>query len=305
MSQVDITIVSPIYNEEKLIQELISNIRAALDQLTRHYEIILVDDGSFDSSFEQALEIHRQDNRIKVIQLSRNYGHQAAYTAGLTYATGNFIGLVDGDLQDPPQLFVDMYHKIQQENKDIIFAIKKTRQENGFKRLFFKFFHFIFQRLTGIPANSGNFSLMKKEVLTSFLGLKEKNRYLPGLLFSLGFRQSYIYYDRESREEGEAMSINKLLKLALDAVYSFSNIPIKLCLFLGVIGLVISLIATFIVVIKKITGDAITGWTSILLSIYLFGSIQLLFLGILGEYIFRTYTEVQDRPIFLIRKIYD
>lgn len=303
-----LTLVVPIYNEEALIDLLFEKVIMELSQITTEFEVICVDDGSTDRSLEKLIECNKKDRRFKVIELSRNFGHQAAYTAGLTYAKGQYVVMMDGDMQDPPELIMQLYEKIIKSDLDVVFGARTERKERFTKRLLIKTFHKIFSKLSSIkaPKNVGNFSIMNRRALNAFLKLNEKNRYLPGLRFFIGFKQGFIEYSRPDRQIGdEKMNFKRLLKLSLDAIFSFSNIPIKICLYLGVVGLLFSIVASAIVLIKKITGDAITGWTSILVSIYFIASVQLLFLGIIGEYIYRIFVESQSRPIFFIRKIHE
>jgi dolichol-phosphate mannosyltransferase len=201
-----------------------------------------------------------------------------------------------------------MYTKLKSTDSDVVFGLRKERKEKILKRLSIKSFHYIFKYLSNIkaPANVGNFSVMNRKALDAFLKLDEKNRYLPGLRYFIGFKQSSVIYDRPDREIGEAkMSFRRLVSLAFDAIFSFSKIPLKLAFIFGAVGLTLSITGTVVVIIKKIIGDAVTGWTSSMLSIYFFGSIQLLFLGILGEYIYRIYKETQNRPIYIIREYHD
>ncbi|MGE0636807.1 MAG: glycosyltransferase family 2 protein [Bacteroidia bacterium] len=303
-----LSLVVPLFNEEKLIDILFERTVASMKFISEDFEIICVDDGSNDRTLELLLEKNKVEKRFKVLQLSKNFGHQAAYTAGLNYAKGEFVAMIDGDLQDPPELIKDMHNLMLQKNLDVVFGRRVSRNESMVKRLMIKLFHWIFNKMSNInaPADVGNFSLMNRKALGALISLKEKNRYLPGLRYFIGFNQGYVDYERPDREIGEVkMNFRKLLRLALDAMFSFSKVPIRLCLYLGILGILFSLTGGGIVVIKKILGDAITGWTSILLSIYFLGSVQLLFMGILGEYIHRIFVETQNRPIFLIKEYYE
>lgn len=303
-----LSLVIPIYNEEEIIEKLFQETISSLSKITDDFEVICVNDGSKDKSLQKMVACHKQDNRFKVLELSRNFGHQAAYTAGLSYAKGDYIAMMDGDLQDPPSLIKEMFEKLVNEDFDVVYGFRTERKENFFKRSFIKLFHKIFNKLSGInaPANVGNFSIMTRKALDAFLNLKEKNRYLPGLRFFIGFNQGFVSYNRPDREIGTAkMNFSRLVKLALDALFSFSKLPIKICLFLGFLGILFTLAGGLVVFIKKIDGDAITGWTSTMLSIYFLGSVQLLFLGILGEYIHRIFVETQDRPIFIVKNYYE
>lgn len=303
-----ISLVIPVFNEEALIDVLYSRTKNSLTSITNNYEIICVNDGSTDNTLNKLLSYHEKDKKFKVLELSRNFGHQAAYTSGLSYAKGDYIVMMDGDLQDPPEIIVDLYKKITIEDFDVVFGYRSERKESFMKRIMINTFHNIFSKISSIkaPRNVGNFSIMNRNALEAFLNLKEKNRYLPGLRFFIGFRQGFVNYSRPDRQIGkEKMGFSRLLKLSLDALYSFSNLPIKICIAVGVIGILFSIVASAIVLIKKFTGDAITGWTSVLISIYLIASVQLLFLGIIGEYIHRIFIESQNRPIYIVRKFYE
>jgi polyisoprenyl-phosphate glycosyltransferase len=303
-----ITLVIPLFNEEQIIETLYERTTEALSLITSDFEIICVNDGSTDATLEKLFYYNQKDKRFKVLELSRNFGHQAAYTAGLNYAKGDYVVMMDGDLQDPPELIIDLYKKITVENLDVVFGSRKERHETFIKRNLIIMFHSIFSRMSSVkaPKNVGNFSIMNRSALNAFLNLNEKNRYLPGLRFFIGFKQGFVEYSRPDREVGkEKMNFSKLLKLSLDAIFSFSNLPIKICLYVGILGILFSIIATVIVLVKKLTGDAITGWTSILVSIYFIASVQLLFLGIIGEYIHRIFVESQNRPIYIVREFHE
>jgi glycosyltransferase involved in cell wall biosynthesis len=303
-----LSLVIPVYNEEKIIPELFNTTINALKQITASFEIICVDDGSQDETLKLLKQYHALDNRFKVLSLSRNFGHQGAYTAGLTFAKGDYIAMMDGDLQDPPELLKEMFSKIKNEDYEIVYGKRIEREEGFVKRIFIKLFHKIFSRLSNFKeaANVGNFSIMTRKALNTLLSLNEKNRYLPGLRFFIGFKQGYVEYIRPDRTVGNGkMGLKKLVNLALDAVFSFSDIPIKLCLYIGIVGVSISFIVGMYVMISKYMGIAMLGWSSTLLSVYFFGFIQMVFLGIIGEYVFRIYKESQNRPIFIVDEFLD
>jgi len=300
-----ISLVIPVYNEEDLINELYERSRSAMMSISENFEIIFIDDGSTDSTLSKLIECNQKDRRAKVLSLSRNFGHQAAYTAGLAHAKGDYIAMMDGDLQDPPELIKAMYEKIRMEDVDVVYGKRTERKERFLKRMLIKTFHKIFKRLSNLRNidQVGNFSLMSKKALTAFLSLNEKNRYLPGLRSFIGFRQGFVEYSRPDREQGEAkMSTNKLILLAFDAIFSFSNIPVKICLYSGLFGIVLIFLAVLYILIGKISGLAPLGWSSVIISIYFIGSVQLLSIGILGEYVYRIYKETQNRPVFLVNK---
>jgi len=303
-----LSLVIPVFNEEKLIDELVRRTITSLDSFISDYEVLFVDDGSTDGSLEKLLSFRENDNRIKIISLSKNFGHQAAFTAGLEHSKGEVVALMDGDLQDPPELLAGMYRMITEENYDIVSGKKTGRKGRRDRNLYSYLFHFIFKHIGEIKnmENSGNYSMMNREAADALLSMKEKVRYLPGLRTFIGFRQGYIEFVREERFEGDPkMNFRKLIILAADAIFSFSRFPIRLCLFLGTIGTLVFMAAGIYVLIAKAWGFAVMGWSSTLLSIYFLGSIQLVFLGILGEYVYRSYKESQNRPLYFVRKFYD
>ncbi len=303
-----ISLVVPVYNEENLVDELIRRSLKVLTELPMEYEILLVDDGSQDSTLAKLLQHRNKNNRIKIIALSRNFGHQAAFTAGLEYAKGDYIAMMDGDLQDPPELINKMYLKLKSGEFDIINGKRKSKKEKINRKIITSVFHKLFTKVSGFREieNVGNFSMMNRNALNGLLALKEKIRYLPGMRSFVGFKQGFVEYVREERKEGKSkMSIWKLFALGADAIFSFSKLPLRICLFLGIIGIVVFLFAGIYVLIAKIFGFAVLGWSSTLLSIYFLGSIQLTFLGVLGEYVFRSYKESQNRPVYLVKEIFD
>jgi glycosyltransferase involved in cell wall biosynthesis len=302
-----LSLVIPIFNEEKLIDELVKRTVSALDSFISDYEVIFVDDGSTDNSLELLLSLQKNSRKIKVLSLSKNFGHQAAYTAGLEYSIGELVAMMDGDLQDPPELLKEMYKKIMEEGFDIVSGKRTGRKGKKGRNLYAVIFHLFFRHIGEIKnmENYGNFSMMKRKAVDALLSLKEKVRYLPGLRTYIGFRQGYVEFVREDRFKGSPkMSIRKLFMLAGDAIFSFSKIPLRFCLILGSIGTLVFMGAGIYVLIAKIYGFAVPGWSSTLLSIYFLGSIQLVFLGVLGEYVYRNYKEAQNRPVYFVRKYY-
>jgi polyisoprenyl-phosphate glycosyltransferase len=303
-----LSLVVPIYNEENLIDELVRRTVSAIEIFTGDYEIIFVDDGSTDSSLVRILDLQGTNNRLKVLSLSKNFGHQAAYTAGLEHARGDIVAMMDGDLQDPPELLSQMYVMITEEGYDIVSGKKTGRKGRKGRNLGFLLFHHLFKKMGDIQhmENAGNYSMMKREAVNALLSMKEKVRYLPGLRTFIGFKQGYLEFVRDERYEGSPkMTLRKLSLLAADAIFSFSRFPIKFCLFLGTTGVLVFLIAGIYVLVAKAAGFALIGWSSTILSIYFLGSVQLVFLGILGEYIYRNYKETQNRPIYFVKKYYD
>jgi len=303
-----LSIVIPIYNEEGLIDNLVERTVSALEAFVADYEIIFVDDGSEDQSLQYLLNRQNKNHHIKVLSLSKNFGHQAAFTAGLEHAAGEIVGMMDGDLQDPPELFGEMYHKITEEDYDIISGTRSGRKGNSSRNIYTFLFHRLFRNIAVIQnmENTGNFSMMNRQAVDALLRMNEKVRYLPGLRSFIGYKQGSVEFVRDERSEGEPkMSLSKLFILAVDAIFAFSRFPIKFCLYLGMIGTIVFMCAGFYVLIAKIFGFALIGWSSTLLSIYFLGSIQLVSLGIVGEYVYRIYKESQNRPIYFVKKFYD
>jgi len=303
-----LSIVIPIYNEEGLIDDLVNRTVSALESFVKDYELIFVDDGSEDRSLQSLLKWQKENQKIKVLSLSKNFGHQAAFTAGLEHASGEIVGMMDGDLQDPPELFGEMYRKIREEGFDIISGKRSGRKGKDSRNTYTFLFHHLFRNIAEIEnmQNSGNFSMLKREAVTALLQMKEKIRYLPGMRTFIGFKQGSVGYVRDKRSEGDPkMSLTNLFGLASDAVFAFSKFPIKMCLYLGLFGTIVFMCAGFYVLIAKAFGFAIIGWSSTLLSIYFLGSIQLVSLGVVGEYVYRIYKESQNRPVYFVKKFYD
>lgn len=301
------SLIIPVYNEEGLIEELASRSVKAIESFADNYEILFINDGSTDSTLQKLKEIRHHSSHIKIVDLSRNFGHQAAFTAGMELALGNYVALMDGDLQDPPELLAEMYRMIKEEGFDMVSG-KRLGRKGKRLRIATNLFHAIFRKVAGMEnmENAGNFSLLNRAALNGLLQMKETIRYLPGLRNYVGFSQGYIEYIREERLEGEPkMTVGKLIVLGADAIFSFSKFPIKVCLFLGTLGTIVFMFAGIYVLVAKIFGFAIIGWSSTVLSIYFLGSIQLIFLGVLGEYVYRIYKESQNRPIYLVKKFYD
>jgi dolichol-phosphate mannosyltransferase len=239
--------------------------------------------------------------------LSKNFGHQAAFTAGLELAMGNYVAMMDGDLQDPPELLPEMYRLIKEEGFDIVSGKRIGRKGNRL-RFTTNLFHFFFKKIAGIAEmeNSGNFSMLNRAAVNALVQMKETIRYLPGMRSFIGFKQGHIEYIRQDRIEGKPkMTLGKLIVLAADAIFSFSKFPIKVCLFLGTFGTIIFFFAGVYALVDKMLGHSLFGWSSTVLSIYFLGSIQLVFLGVMGEYVYRIYKESQNRPIYLVKKFYD
>jgi len=301
-----LSVIIPIYNEEALVEELVKRLVMAVSSLEDEYELIFVDDGCKDDTVPLLLQARNQYPEIKIISLSRNFGHQAALTAGLEYAKGNYVGMIDADLQDPPELFAEMHTHLKNGQYDVAVGQRLTRNEPGGRRFLIQLFHQLFKRVSNLQNidQTGHFCMMTNQALQALISMKEKQRYLPGLRSFIGFRQVQVNYERQNRQAGKPkMSLGKLISLAGDALFSFSKLPLRFCLYLGLVGVLVSLFAGVHVLVSKALGWAPLGWSSTTISIYFLGSIQLTFMGVLGEYVFRTYKESQNRPVYFIRQI--
>ena len=302
-----ISLVIPVYNEELVIDELLNRSLATLEEIGRPFEIIIVDDGSEDSSLQKLLAFRKRDNRIKVIELSRNFGHQAAFTAGIKRSKGQYTVMMDGDLQDIPELIKDMFEKMKSGEYDIVNGYRKSRTETGFRGLMFALFHKLFALILNKRdvENIGNFSMMQRPALEALMQLKEKTRYLPGLRTYVGFKQGFLDYDRAGRKEGvPKMRFRHLVKLATDAIFSFSRLPIFICFYLGLFGIITTTILGIIMIFSESGINLGADYKHVLVGMFFLGSVQLAFIGIVGEYVFKGYKESQNRPMYFVRNEY-
>lgn len=303
-----ISIVIPVYNEAALIPELFRRTVKAMETLHKEFEIIVVNDGSSDNSLAELIDCHREDKRFKVLDLSRNFGHQEAILAGLTFAQGDFIGIMDGDLQDPPELFADFYAKIL-SGFDVVYAVRQQRKESWYKRLAYWLYY---RLLTGIaemkiPLDSGDFCMMRRHVLDAILKMPESSLFIRGLRYWVGFRQAGITYDRQERHSGETKyDLRRLFRLAYNGIFSFSDFPIKLLGRIGYFTILGSLLYAVFVLYKRLFwGEVPEGFTTLILAIFFFGGIQLVSIRILGEYVSRIYKETRKRPLFIVKEYFD
>ncbi len=303
-----ISVVIPLLNESNLVSQLIEEVFKNLQNTGETFEIVCVDDGSADSTLEKLLQFRNENSRLKVISLSRNFGLQAAITAGLDYAKGDYVIMMDGDFQDPPELIPVLFNKIRESNADIVTAIRDQRNEKLSRKIFTGIFHRIFSQISEEQqvTKAGNFSILNQKAHQAILKFSEKNRYIPGIRNFVGFKHEFIEFDRPNRLKGEPkMSRSKLFSLAADAIYSFSKWPIKACLYFGLLGIFVFLGAIVYTFVSKAMGFAPIGWSSMFLTVSFFGSVQLTFLGVIGEYIYRIFKEVQNRPVYIVKDIYE
>lgn len=305
-----ISYIFPIYNEADNIDLLFSTMSALLDHHTNYlYEIIFINDGSGDSSLEKLCDIQDHDKRVRVIDFSRNFGHQIAVTAGLDYATGDAVIIMDSDMQDPPAVSFELVKKWE-EGYDVVYAQRRSRKDTFFKKLTASVYYRALQKLADIdiPRNTGDFRLMDRKVVNEMKRFNEHNRFLRGMVSFVGFKQVAVQFDRDERHAGETgYPLKKMLKFAADGIFSFSSVPLKLISNTGYFIAGIAFLGIVYALIMKIFFPDITleGWTFIVISILFMGGVQLIMLGVLGSYIGRIYTEAQARPLYLIRDIYE
>ena len=299
------SIVIPVYNEQETLEQLYQRLAPVLDSLDAPSEVILVNDGSRDQSLAIMKAISERDRRFQVISLSRNFGHQMALTAGCDYARGAATITMDADLQDPPEVILEMVGKWQ-EGFELIYAVRRNRDVDSlFKKYSAIAFYHVLKKLASIqaPINSADFRLVDRKVLNAFRRLREKNRYIRGLYSWLGYKQTEVYYDREARYAGETKyPFFKMLNLAFDAIVSFSNIPLKLCFSVGLIVALLSFCyGTWIIIAKSLDLDTyISGWASLAVLMSFLGGVHMFLIGVLGEYLSRIYDEVRGRPLYLV-----
>ncbi len=302
-----ISTVIPIFNEEENLPELRRRLTAALDLIGDDWELILVNDGSRDGSEQLIRSYARQDPRIKLVSFSRNFGHQPAVTAGIHHATGDCVVLLDGDMQDPPEIITQMVAKWR-EGYQIVRAERHSRTEGGLRGLGFRLFYPLLRQVTDLPegGEAGIFGLMDRVVVDEFNKLPERNRFIPGLRTWLGFSQTSVFYDRLDRAAGQPkQTLSRLIKYALDAMISFSNKPLRLATWMGVMisAIAFALVLIYIAAYFLQTNPPPRGFTSILISVLFLGGVQLVCLGILGEYIGRIYEETKQRPLYIVRDL--
>ncbi|MDX1615779.1 MAG: glycosyltransferase family 2 protein [Candidatus Promineifilaceae bacterium] len=305
-----ISIVVPVYNEEPVLPELYRRIKEALDSAAETWELILVDDGSRDDSARIIGRLHEQDQRVKGLSFSRNFGFQEAVTAGLEHASGEAVVLADADLQDPPEVIPRMIAKWR-EGYDVVYGVRSQREgETWFKLFTAKIFYRLIHRITSvnIPLDTGDFRLMDRRVVEAILRMPERNRFLRGMVPWVGFKQTGISYERQARFAGESKfrSVRQMLPFAVDAITSFSYLPLQLATLLGFAIAAISLIAILVVIGLRVFGahQELTGQATTLVAVLLLGGVQLISLGIIGEYLGRIYDEVKGRPLYLVDKRY-
>jgi dolichol-phosphate mannosyltransferase len=300
-----ISIVVPIYNSAAFMHNLLDAIDAERLRSEWDLELVLVDDGSRDNSFGKIQELAIQFPYIRGIKLSRNFGHQIAVKTGLSFCTGDYIAIIDDDLQDPPSLLPGFFAYLDQ-GYDVAFGVRKKRKESFLKRLGYNSFYRLLKKMsdTAIPLDSGDFCVMTKRVAEDMLKFNEKNPFLRGIRAWIGYKQIGVEYERHARLEGESgYTLKKLLKIAMDGIFSFSSVPIRVITILGVFGLSFAVLYSIYVIIGYfMNGIPVQGFATLSIIISFFSSLTLICLGIIGEYIVRIYDEVRDRPYVIIDK---
>ncbi len=301
----DISVIIPVYNEENNISMLHERLRSVLDQLTNRYELIFVNDGSKDNSMPMIKALSKRHPEIKYIDLSRNFGHQVAVTAGLDKSCGDTVVIIDADLQDPPELIIDMYQKMK-EGFQVVYAKRKRRQgESIFKLWTAKVFYRLLSRITSIsiPVDTGDFRIMDKRIVQILREMPEKNKYLRGQISWIGFNQTYVEYERQQRNSGETgYTFRKMLRFALDGITGFSDLPLKIVTYFGfLVSIFAFLIMLYALYSRYIIEDYEPGWASLMIVILFIGGIQMIAVGIIGEYLSRMNNNIRNRPLYIIR----
>jgi dolichol-phosphate mannosyltransferase len=308
MSALSLSIVVPCYNEEACLGELHRRLgETAAEAAGDSYEIVLVNDGSRDGSWEMMRALAAEDPRLVAINLSRNHGHQLALTAGLDLCSGERILIIDADLQDPPELLPDMIETMERQKADVVYAVRRARAgETAFKLATAKLFYRGLSKLAEIeiPRDTGDFRLISRRALDALLSLPEQARFIRGMVAWVGFRQVPIVYDRAERHAGQTKyPLSKMVRFALDAVTGFSTAPLRFASHIGLWLVAASLLLIVYIGFGYFSGEAIQGWTSLMLVVVILGAVQMFVLGMIGEYLGRLYIEAKRRPLYIVSDI--
>jgi len=306
MSKIRYSIVAPCWNEQESLPELYRRIKTVLDQTQEPWELVLINDGSTDRTVEVMHQLNASDPRVHYIDFARNFGHQIAVTAGMDYAQGEAIILIDADLQDPPELILDMIQKWKDGYK-VVYAVRKERKgETWFKLFTAKLFYRLIYRITDvdIPLDTGDFRLMDRKVVDRLTEMKEHHRFIRGMTSWVGFKQTGVEYVREERFAGETKyPLRRMVRFAVTAITGFSIFPLQLATFMGFLIAILSALLIIVVIIARLSGNqAFVGQATTLVMVLFLGSIQLISLGIIGEYLGRIYDEVRARPLYVVNE---
>ncbi|MEB9504229.1 glycosyltransferase family 2 protein [Bacillus anthracis] len=301
-----ISVVVPMYFEEEVAQECYNRLKSVMLQNNINYEFIFVNDGSTDRTMEILSEIAANDYRTKIVNFARNFGHQVAVTAGIAAAKGDAIVIIDADLQDPPEVIPELIAKWE-EGYEVVYAKRKQRKgETWFKLLTAKYFYKFLNYMSDIdiPKDTGDFRIIDRKIADVFNQMTERNRFIRGMMSWVGFRQTYVEYERDERFAGETKyPLKKMIKFASDGIIAFSTKPLRIVMSLGLLSVLISIIVLLYTITVKVFGHGTqTGWASIMVAITFFSGIQLLGLGIVGQYIARIYDESKNRPIYIVKE---
>lgn len=304
MPRPTLTLVLPIYNEEEVIPILHERLQSFLGTLGVDAEVLFVNDGSKDRSLPLLRELAKKDPRYRVLSFSRNFGHQSAITAGVDYAQGKAVVVMDADLQDPPEVVVEMLARWR-EGYDVVYGKRRSREgETWFKLITAKYFYRIFRAMIPIevPLDAGDFRLMSRQVVLTLRSLREAHRFVRGMVSWVGFRQIAVLYDRPGRAAGETKyPLKKMVRFAIDGITSFSVVPLRFATYLGMLISVASVAyAVWALFDKLVLHNTVQGWTTTVVLVALLSSVQLLMIGILGEYVGRIYEQVKQRPLYLV-----
>jgi len=297
-----LSVVAPVHDEQENLREFCGRVIAALGD--RPLEIIVVDDGSTDATPAILAELAAGDPRVRVVELSRNFGHQTALTAGLDHARGDVVVMLDADLQDPPEAIPTMLDRWR-EGADVVYAVRRRRRgETRFKLATARGFYRVFGALTqlGSDADAGDFRLLDRRALDALLSMRERNRYLRGMTIWIGFTQAAVPYERDARTAGATkFTLRRMIRFSLDAIASFSNAPLQLATVVGFVFSGLAFVAIPVIITLKLLGSYLPGFSTITIVVLLLGGIQLIAIGIIGEYVGRIYDEVKGRPLYLVR----
>ncbi|MEL6922763.1 MAG: glycosyltransferase family 2 protein [Bacteroidota bacterium] len=302
---VDISVIIPIYNEADNIDALYQRLQKVLKGLGKQYELIFVNDGSTDQSMSLIKGLASNDTTIKYIDFSRNFGHQVAVTAGLDKAYGKAVVIIDADLQDPPELIVRLYEKMQ-EGYQVVYARRKKRAGEGWlKRATAKVFYRLLSKITAIsiPVDTGDFRIIDQQIVQILRQMPEKNKFLRGQISWIGFRQTYIEYERQERAAGTTgYTYRKMLHFAMDGITGFSDFPLKVVTYFGLVVSAFAFVVTMYTLYSRfILKDYVQGWTSLMISILFIGGVQMIAIGIIGEYLSRMNNNVRNRPLYIVK----